>query len=466
MSGMTFEAALDGRVEEMLDACTKCGRCVEVCPSVRPAGIASASPEAVIAGVLDIARTGRGLDASRTWATSCMLSGECIKACDYGVNPRFLLAMARVAMLKHRTGLAERRRNGLTRYRDTARDVAVLSRLQLDAAALERLGQGAASLSKPSEPPDFVFYTGCNVLKTPHIALLALDVMDALGISYQVMGGPSHCCGILQMRAGDVEMSGRMGSSSIEKMSQGKSGQVLAWCPSCYVQFTETTLPTLERQRGSRPFEMTPFIRFLRARIDDLRPHLRERVELRIALHRHPGVAGVVQDAVGILQAVPGVTLVDLKQPAVGLQSANMAVLPAYRRELQLRELEAARAAGVDALVAVYHSDHRALCAHERDWPFRIVNLLEIVGQSMGLHRHDRFKELKIMQDADLIVAECRDLIAERGLDPHLARDVVANAMLGEQPLPLSGGQARLEPGHASLEPTSGAAAPHASLGS
>ena len=51
-----------------------------------------------------------------------------------------------------------------------------------------------------------MFYTGCNVLKTPHIALLALDIMDALGISYQVMGGPSHCCGILQLKSGDAEM--------------------------------------------------------------------------------------------------------------------------------------------------------------------------------------------------------------------------------------------------------------------
>ena len=142
------------------------------------------------------------------------------------------------------------------------------------------------------------------------------------------------------------------------------------------------------------------------------------------------------------LQAVPGVTFVDLDQPAVGLQSVNLAVLPAYRRQLELSELEAARDAGVEALVAVYHSDHRALCAHERDWPFRIVNLLEIVGQSMGLNRHDRFKELKIMQDADLIVAECRDMIAEHSIDPELARDVVAKAMLGEQPLPLVGRRA------------------------
>ena len=63
-----------------------------------------------------------------------------------------------------------------------------------------------------------MFYTGCNVLKTPHIALLALDIMDALGIRYQVMGGPSHCCGVVQMRPGDVEMSGRMGTNSIEKL--------------------------------------------------------------------------------------------------------------------------------------------------------------------------------------------------------------------------------------------------------
>ena len=105
----------------------------------------------------------------------------------------------------------------MERYRDLSRDVTILSRLQLDDEVLERLGQKSASVSTPVEAPDFVFYTGCNVLKTPHIALLALDIMDELGVTYQVMGGPSHCCGIMQLRPGDIEMSGRMGSNSIEK---------------------------------------------------------------------------------------------------------------------------------------------------------------------------------------------------------------------------------------------------------
>jgi hypothetical protein len=139
-----------------------------------------------------------------------------------------------------------------------------------------------------------------------------------------------------------------------------------------------------------------------------------------------------------VLRAVPGIEIVELGQPAVGLQANSMRALPALRRDLQLKELEAARAAGVDALVAVYHSDHRELCAHERDWPFRILNVLEIVGASMGIGEADHFKRLKMMQDADAIVADCADLMSQHGIDTSTARAVVAEAMLGEQPVPLA----------------------------
>jgi Fe-S oxidoreductase len=434
----TFEQALFARVEAMIDACTRCGKCVEVCPVTGPGGVA-AVPREVIGGVIDILRLGEGIEAARKWANACVLTGECIKACDYGVNPRFLLGMARVAMARHDLEGREQRKQGVDNFRKVARDVTNISRMQLDDELLARLGQ-KADAAEPETPPDFVFYTGCNVLKTPHIALLALDVMDALGASYRVMGGPGHCCGVVQMRTGDVATSGRFAESTMDKLARSKSGQVVSWCPSCHVQFTETTLPTVEKTRGSKPFEMTPFMLFLRRNLDRLRPLLRERVPMRIALHRHPGIAGVVAASEEILRAVPGVELVDLRQPAVGLMSNYFRALPAYRRELQKSELDAAEAAGVDALVAVYHADHRELCAHERDYPFRIMNLLEIVGASMGLRRDDQYKRLKMMQDVDMIADACRDLIARHGLDPQTTRASI-RSMLDEQPLPLQGGR-------------------------
>src|SRR5262249_17412015 len=235
----------------------------------------------VMDGIIDILRTGGGSEAARNWANACVLTGECIKACNYGVNPRFLLGMARLRMAQNNNEPYEQRRQGVEGFRKVARDVTHISRMQLDDALLARLGQAAENRNDPDTPPDFVFYTGCNVLKTPHIALLALDSMDRLGVSYAVMGGPTHCCGIVQMRTGDVGTSGRFAESTMDKLARAKSGQVISWCPSCHVQFTETTLPTVEKTRGAKPFEMTPFMLFLRARLDRLRPLLTQPVPMR-----------------------------------------------------------------------------------------------------------------------------------------------------------------------------------------
>jgi Fe-S oxidoreductase len=433
----TFESVLAARTAEMADACVRCGKCVEACPVTGPGGV-KAEPVDVIAGVLDILKTGTGPEAARKWANACVLSGECIKACDYGVNPRFLLNMARVKMAQHDLAADDQRKGGVDGFRKVAREVQAISRIQLDDAVLARLGQKPDTRPSPDAAPDFVFYTGCNVLKTPHIALLALDIMDRLGISYKVMGGPTHCCGVVQLRTGDVATSGRFSEATMDKLASGKTKEVLAWCPSCHTQFNETTLPTVEKLRGARPFEMTPFILFLRRYLDRLKPHLTRPVPMRVALHKHPGIPGVVEAAEAMLTAVPGIELVDLKQPAVGMMANYFRALPAYRRELQTNELNAAEKAGVDALVAVYHADHRELCAHERDYPFRIINLLEVVGASMGLHHDDHFKRLKIMQDADAIMEDCRDLIAAHRLDPAATRAAI-QAMLDEQPTPLRG---------------------------
>ncbi len=148
---------------------------------------------------------------------------------------------------------------------------------------------------------------------------------------------------------------------------------------------------------------MVPFVRFLAERLDTLRPLLKHRVEKRVGLHEHPGNPGVPEAAEAILRPVPGVEFVDLEQPRVGYMCNKLTPLPAFKRDVHRKQLEAAADAGVTTLAGIYHACHRELCSHERDWPFEVVNFLELVGESMGLQRPDLFKRLKLMQDVDAI---------------------------------------------------------------
>ena len=392
-----------------------------------PAGLDTSDPQALTAGILTLLRGGTHDQAAR-WAEVCSGSGHCIPACAYGVNPRLMLALARVATLETATP-ADRRQTGFSRFGAMTKGVRVLSRLQLPPDTLVRF----RSDGDDTPLPEVVFYTGCNVLKTPHIALLALDIMDAMGIRYRVMGGPSACCGVLQFGAGDLSTSGRVAYRTIDRLAEA-APRALSWCPTCQVQLTEIAAPT----RPDQPLDMAPFVRFLAERLDTLRPLLKHRVEKRVGLHEHPGNPGVPEAAQAILRAIPGLTFVDLEQPRVGYMCNKLTPLPAFKQDTHRNQLQAAADAGVSTLAGIYHACHRELCSHQRDWPFEVVNFLELVGESMGLHRPDLFKRLKIMQDVDQILLDAAPLIATNGLDLDEAREVVLRDMLGEQPLPLA----------------------------
>jgi heterodisulfide reductase subunit D len=426
MDAPTLEHALHDQVDEILERCTSCGACAEICPMPGPAGLDTSNPRALTDGILTILRGGTNADASR-WAEVCSGSGHCIQACQYGVNPRLMLSVARVADLNHNAPNA-RRQTAFTRFGAMTKGVRVLSRLQLPPDTLNRFRAD----DDDAGPPEVVFYTGCNVMKTPHIVLLALDIMDAMGIRYRVMGGPSACCGVIQFGAGDLATSGRIAYRTVDRLAAA-APRALSWCPTCQVQLAEIAAPAAKSN-----LDMAPFVRFLAERLDTLRPLLKHRVEKRVGLHEHPGNAGVPEAAQAILRAIPGLDFVDLEQPRVGYMCNKLAPLPAFKQDLHRNQLQAAADAGVTTLAGIYHACHRELCSHERDWPFEVVNFLELVGESMGLERPDLFKRLKIMQDVDAILQDSASLIATNGLDLEEARDVILRDMLGDQPLPLS----------------------------
>ena len=188
-----FVVSLDERVNDILDACTECGACASVCPTPKIAGLTESSEE-LGKGIVKILQGETITGDSKVWAELCCGSVFCQSVCEEGINPRFMLAMARRA-INSREDLESRRIKGKKAFQKMSRGVRVLSRLQLAPDILERL----SPKSHPGDKniPDVVFYTGCNMLKTPHIGLLCLDILERLDFTYEVHGGPSTCCGIL-----------------------------------------------------------------------------------------------------------------------------------------------------------------------------------------------------------------------------------------------------------------------------
>jgi heterodisulfide reductase subunit D len=429
-SSNEFMDAMRARADAVLDACTRCGKCVKACPMVEPAGLDPADGPAIVGGILDLLAGGPGTPAAERWAQVCTNSGNCIRACDYGVNPRFMVNMARVAS-KARAGEETVRRAGQKYFSALSRGTRLISRLQL---APEVLAKVSPTLKRPeeyTEAPEIVFYTGCNVIRTPHIALLVLDVLDALGVSYEVMGGTAVCCGIQHFKQGDAKTAGRISFNTVERLSRPGAARVITWCPSCQIQINEFTLPAYRDSHGSVPFDMSPLAEFFAERLDDLRKLFVHRVEKRVAIQERAALPGIMVAVKQVLGAIPGLEVVELDVPVVSTQASHLSVLPKFKAELRERELRAAAEAGITTFASIFHNCHRDLIQYQPQVSFELLNFMELIGEAMGIHIPDLYKRWRLMGDIDTIVSDSADLIERHGLDLEQVRDVLVVEMFG-----------------------------------
>jgi len=425
MNGDETDGFLDlfrARGAEIAEACTRCGDCFRACPMTEPGGISDADPSETAAAIVDLITGGAGNDDAARWGEICSGSGNCIPACTHGINPRFMVQMAR--------GFARRERDGAplaTRWRGAfqtmSRGVRVLSKLQLPPETLARFKPAGAPRAAP---PDVVFYTGCNVLKTPHIALLCLDVFDKLGVRYEVMGGVGQCCGVYQFREGDFANNSKMANATIEGLASAGTSTVLSWCPSCQISIGEVSLPNYQKQFGEKPFDLNPFLVFLAERADALAALMVRRVDKRVALHERPVFPETMAAVRKLISIIPGVELVDIDVPRVGTQANSLAQLPKFKRELVRRELQAVADAGVDTLATIYHACHREICDAGDGRSFEVINFMELLGEGLGLDSEDLYKRLKQVHDIDDIIIETAPLIEANRLDLDTVRDALA----------------------------------------
>ena len=95
MSVGSLQQYIESEIRDILQKCTGCGICAQVCPVLPYTAAKGIDRREVVAGVLETLRDARGTPASASWMEACAGSGVCIKECPEPVNPRRMLLLAR-----------------------------------------------------------------------------------------------------------------------------------------------------------------------------------------------------------------------------------------------------------------------------------------------------------------------------------------------------------------------------------
>jgi Fe-S oxidoreductase len=401
---------LEALAAEAADRCTGCGKCFEVCPTAREIGLDAGEAKARVGELMALTEDGGpAADGLQKWLNACDGSARCTDACPEGINVRQWVTIAKMKALNATRPREVGAANAAGRFRHMAQAVRLLASMQLPSETLKKILEPAERRTA-----EILFYTGCNVLRTPHIVLNVMDILDAMQLDFDVVGGTAHCCGVYQFQEADLPTYERMGHRTFQRFGQSGASKVLTWCPTCTKNFDE-----LEKDVEEPFFDLGHISEFLAANLDALKARFIDQPKRRVVIHEHLGIGATVDSIRRLLSAVPNLELVELVQDsgfsyACGGQAAKFK----DREQAIHRALaEGAVAAGADTIVTMYHSCHRALAGAEAIYPLRVVNFTDVLAEALGRGGHpDYYRLYKAGGAMDEAVAAARQFLTNNGV--------------------------------------------------
>lgn len=422
---VAYAERLEALVAQAADRCTTCGKCFEACPTARESGLDMTRGVARVGELIALTQLGGGAapDLQR-WLNACDGSAQCTAACPEEINVRQWVTIAKMKSLQATRPASDGATAAAGRFRRMAQAVRLLASMQLPSETLKRILQPAERRTA-----DVLFYTGCNVLRTPHIVLNVMDILDALELDFDVVGGTAHCCGVYQFQEADLPTYERMGHRTFQRFGQSGASKVLTWCPTCTKNFDE-----LEKDVEEPSFDLGHVSEFLAANLDELRPRFdADQPRRRVVIHEHQGIGATVASIRKLLGAVPNLELIDLPQDsgfsyACGGQAAKFKDREqAIHRALVTGAVER----GADTIVTMYHSCHRALAGAEAIYPsLRVVNFTDVIAEALGRGGHPDYYQLYKKGGAmDEAVAAARGFLAGNGvrIDENAVKSLTAD---------------------------------------
>ena len=384
-----------------LDACTRCGLCIEWCSNCPEIDDPVSWPREKLQGLKSLVRKQFGLRArlrgpvETTQETlqylsrgyyDCTLCARCGEVCPVGIDTRSLWLVAREEMV---------RRGRYPQQFDTLREM-VTTRYNISGddneqrliwtENLEEIPAGV----RGKDTAETVYFVGCTPSFYPQtysIPQAAVTVMERAGLDFALLGSEEWCCGYPLIIAGMGDAVTELVKHNVEAVRAKGARRLVAGCPSCYHTWLHEYPRIIGQPLGFEVLHLTQLLEELLAQ-DSLRLGEFPR---SVTYHDPCDLgrnSGIYDPPRNVIRSVPGVTLVEMeenRQYALccggggDVAMCNQELVEAVAR----RRLQHALDTGAQVLVSSCQQCKRTLMTAARQEKARIqvLDVVELVAR-------------------------------------------------------------------------------------
>ncbi len=210
------------QIESEISSCTKCSRCLLVCPLPESEGIDIFSLNLEI---LSERPSKEMLD----FAFLCFSCGACNHSC-----PEHIRRDLHMMYLRSK-GRLPRGYNNLLHWRGKRLGLLGRTLYGLKKKRDKPVPEIAKHLDKTEfKTSDVLFYFGCYAFSPSNIPEKTLAIADRLGVDYDVIAGYSHCCGWPHFLAGDFKRAEPLFIDLYSTLTGAGAKKVVTGCAECF----------------------------------------------------------------------------------------------------------------------------------------------------------------------------------------------------------------------------------------
>ncbi|MFZ5584918.1 MAG: heterodisulfide reductase-related iron-sulfur binding cluster [Thermodesulfobacteriota bacterium] len=317
-----------------LDACSRCGRCDDACPSARAGE--PLSPRQFLQNARAYVGLKYNLLARLPWlkarlrqalvsrptivpeqAWYCTSCRACQEVCPVQAAPMELIRQVRSALVEQGATVPPLLGQALERLMKYANPW--LAKKGQKAAWAK--GLGIPDLAKGEAAP-LLYFVGCTTsldTRAQGLARSLAAVLGHCGVEFGTLGKAEPCCGDIARRVGENGLFEEQREELLALLMDIGVSEVVASSPHCYANLSQTYPQawTRDGQPGGFPFRARHYSQLLCQMVDDGRLRFDRPLRIKATYHdpcylaRH---AGVMAEPRRVLAAIPGLELVEMAE--------------------------------------------------------------------------------------------------------------------------------------------------------